>query len=455
MKLCQVSVGGMRGRVRSVALVIGVLGMLGHFHRWAQRAGVAVIGRAPSESRKISRTRQLALSRYLRNCNGARAERKLSPAVNLFNSTPIVARAMVNPGPHDGGRGIGALTAKATFRFSSRGQVELDAQSPFPLFAKDLETPLGPLPAERMAHRGRKFEVMLLGYAYAPQGRPVGELAVGLEVGDERREMVVSGDRFWVTGRGQAPALTRPVPFERMPLGYERSFGGTCQVQIDAQTVVDVFDPINRRGRGFDAQAWARSLAALLGAPAGYPKLIDERRTAPNLEHPNARISSWDDAPEPVGWAPAYPDIGVQHLATLRRESAKARARELRGGAAEPPTALAQPEPNADPDAAQYRAHSDLVLKLPVAGARVRLENLLPDAPVLELPLPRLRVIADYVIYGRQGERELRPYALVVLPEARAFYLCYGTTFTFERGPAKERAFRLRTASGWFQPGEA
>jgi hypothetical protein len=87
-------------------------------------------------------------------------------------------------------------------------------------------------------------------------------------------------------------------------------------------------------------------------------------------------------------------------------------------------------------------------------AARVRLENLLPDAPVVELALPCLRVIADYVVYGRQGERDLRPYALVLLPEERAFYLCYGTTFTFERGPANERALRLRTATGWFQPGE-
>jgi hypothetical protein len=374
--------------------------------------------------------------------------------LNLFNSTPVVARALVNPSLQQGRRGIGALTAKATFRFSRRGQVELDTQAPFPLFAQDLETPLGPLPAERVAHRGSKFEVMLLGHAYAPQGRAVRELTVGLEVGAERREMVVTGDRFWVTGRRQAPALTRPVPFERMPLGYERAFGGNSQVQIDAHTLVDVFDPINRRGRGFDAQAWAHSLGAVLGAPAGYPRLVDEQRAAPNLEHPSARISSWEDAPEPVGWAPAYPDISVHHLDTLRRESAKARAREGQGGVAESPSVSSEPDSNADPDALFYRAHSDLVMRLPPMGARVRLENLLPEAPVVELALPCLRVIADYVVYGRQGERDLRPYALVLLPEERAFYLCYGTTFTFERGPANERAFRLRTATGWFQPGE-
>lgn len=374
--------------------------------------------------------------------------------MNLFNSTPVVARALVNPSRHEGARGIGALTAKATFRFSRRGQVELDTQTPFPLFGQDLETPLGPLPAERMAHRAGKFEVMLLGHAYAPQGRAVGELTVALEVGAERREMVVSGDRLWVTGHGQAPALTRPVPFERMALGYERAFGGTCQVQIDDHTLVDVFDPINRRGRGFDARAWAHSLGAMLGAPAGYPRLIDDQRAAPNLEHPSARISSWEDAPEPVGWAPAYPDISVHHLDTLRRESARARAREGQGAAAESPSVSSQPDPKPDPDALYYRAHSDLVMKLPAMGARVRLENLLLDAPVVELPLPRLRVIADYVVYGRQGERDLRPYALVLLPDERAFYVCYGTTFTFEPGPANERAFRLRTATGWFQPGE-
>ncbi len=359
--------------------------------------------------------------------------------MKLFNSTPVPARLLTNPELARGELGIGTLTAKATFRFDRRGRIELDTQNPFPLFDADRPHPVGLLPTDRPACRGDRFEVMLLGHAYAAHGRALESLRVALEVGDERREIQVVGDRHWVQRRGQAAYLTPPVPFERMPLSYERSFGGSCGVQLDEHTVMDVWDPVNRRGRGFDAQARAVALAATLGAPAGYPRLLADRRDAPNLEHPNALVVSPTDAPEPVGWAPAYPDIAVQHLGVLRRLAAHANS------PLPPPQASAE-----DPDATFFRAHSDLVLSLPAPGAHVRLENLLPDVPVIEFALPTLRVVADYVIYGRTGERDLRPYALVLLPDEAAFYLCYGVPFTFEKGPASERAFRLRTASGWF-----
>lgn len=336
------------------------------------------------------------------------------------------------------------LVAKATFRFDVRGQTELDADEPLPLLDEDQQTSAGVLPADMVARRGSRFEVMLLGHAYAPGRRPAARVKVALSVGRERREMLVSGDRHW-QGRD---VISAPVPFERMPLVYERSFGGSAVVQLDAATQLDVFDPVNRRGRGFDADEQLRGLSELLGAPPGFPVLVDHRRTLPNLEHPEALIERWADAPEPVGWAPAYRDTSIALLATLRRERARASAhgREpQRDGGSAPAAAHAE-----DVDQALYRAHSDWVIDLPPPGASLCLENLLPDAPVLKLALPELRVIADYVVYDRLGECELRPHALVLLPDEYKFYLVYRLAFQFEPGPASERAFRLRTASGWF-----
>lgn len=339
---------------------------------------------------------------------------------------------------------LGLLVAKATFRFDLRGQVELDADDPLPLLDDDQQTPVGILPADMVARRGKRFEVMLLGHAHAPGGRPAPSVRVALTVGRERREMLVFGDRHW-QGRD---AISSPIPFERMPLVYERSFGGSAVVQLDAETLLDVFDPVNRRGRGFDTDEQLRGLSELLGAPPGFPMLVDRHRALPNLEHPAALIARWADAPEPAGWAPAYRDTAVALLSTLRRERVRASAPgtppSSDGGSG---VVAAGPH---DVDQALYRAHSDWVIELPPAGAPVCLENLLSDAPVLKLALPELRVIADYILYGRLGEHELRPQALVLLPDERKFYLVYRLPFQFDPGPASERAFRLRTEPGWF-----
>jgi hypothetical protein len=367
--------------------------------------------------------------------------------VFLFNSTALPALVHVNPDAGPPGVGIGVIGAKATFRFDSRGGCNLDTQAPFDLHADARVHPLGFLPADRLSRRGVKFEVMLLGHAYAPGGRSVGSLRAALSIGDERRVIDVFGDRHWVGLDSERPGISAPEPFARMPLTYERAFGGSFPVQFDPDTVNDVFDPINRRGRGFDARLWADSLVQLLGAPPGYPILRDYLRWLPNLESPSAPIRTPQDAPEPVGWAPAAPDIAVSQLARIRRETARARTAPPSIDAVEAESA---PHPTDDPDEAIYQAHSDWVIAIPPAGARIRLDHLLPDAPTLELRLPQLRVIADYVIYGRMGERELRPTMLVLLPDERAFYIVYTSSFTFERGPAHERAFRLRTASGWY-----
>jgi hypothetical protein len=351
----------------------------------------------------------------------------------LFNATAVPARIRVNAG-EPGQPGIGVLTAKATFRFDRRGRVALDTQAPWPLFERDHATPLGVLPGERVACRGRRFEVMLLGHAYAERGQSARELEVSLSVGKEHRALWVSGDRTWVRRFGRSPVFTAPLPFERMPLTYERAFGGTATVELDAASKLDVSHPLNPRGRGFDASAFLDGLEAWLGAPRGYPRLTDDSRALPNVEHPEARITCWDDAPEPAGFAPGAPDIAVQHLARVRR------------GVAE----NAETSSPTDPDELFYRAHSDLVIDLPPAGAHVRLQNLCADQGVIEFALPELSVIADYIVYGRQGQRELRPYALVLSPDESGFYICYGAAFSFEPGPARERAFRLRLASGWY-----
>jgi hypothetical protein len=122
-------------------------------------------------------------------------------------------------------------------------------------------------------------DVVLAGTAYAPHGRTTTWMDVSVSVGPLRKDLRVFGDRFWRSGEP-----TPPQAFERMPLVWERAFGG-----ID--TVKDKLhgEARNPVGTGFRA-------------PHGEKPLED--LPLPNLEDPHVPISSWKDRPAPVGFAP-------------------------------------------------------------------------------------------------------------------------------------------------------
>ena len=81
-------------------------------------------------------------------------------------------------------------------------------------------------------------EVIVNGTAYAPNGKPVREMQVGLGIGSVRKVLNVAGDRIYDAGNYSAPH-----PFRTMPVVYERAFGGT--------TADGRMDPRNPVGVGF------------------------------------------------------------------------------------------------------------------------------------------------------------------------------------------------------------
>jgi len=79
-------------------------------------------------------------------------------------------------------------------------------------------------------------DVLLNGAAYAPSGRPVERIAVGLQVGPIRKSFAVCGNRQWrVSGVGYAPSEAEP--FERMTISYDNAFGGTDERMRDPAQV--------------------------------------------------------------------------------------------------------------------------------------------------------------------------------------------------------------------------
>jgi len=123
-------------------------------------------------------------------------------------------------------------------------------------------------------------DVILVGSAFSP-GRKERVVDVGLQAGKIRKTVRVFGDRRW-EGKPGSERIGDPLPFERMPLVFERAFGGID----DSDAASPESDPRNPVGTGFRAKNSRRSVA---GTPL------------PNLENPMQPIRTPSDRPEPAG----------------------------------------------------------------------------------------------------------------------------------------------------------
>ncbi len=342
--------------------------------------------------------------------------------MEVTNQTPLAAR--INEVSSSDGRRFGCLVAKATFALRE-GESRLDTQTPYGLFREDVETELGILPNDQTPRHESAFDVMLLAAAYGDGNGPVPSRRVALEVGGRRRELVVFGDRRWEGDRA-----SEPVPFARMPLTWERAFGGSTLVEIDREAFLPVDYPLNPFGRGFDATEGARIIADALKAPSGYPKFTRDDRL-PNVEDPNELVTSRKSTPLPACWAPAPPRV----LAPIAPVLA-----ELTENPAGVQTSAAWQR-------FQRRCHPTWILSEPPAG-RLRLEGCLPGGEVIDAGLPSVEVWLDYDVAGRSGSLRCSPCTLVVLADERRAYLVYRAWFVSEPGGTSD--FRLRLKGGGY-----
>lgn len=123
-------------------------------------------------------------------------------------------------------------------------------------------------------------DVVVLGHAWPPRV-PEPQVQVALRIGPLFRVLTVFGDRRWRKGLG----MSSPEPFEKMPLTYERAFGGMDRSAADPRH--HEMEPRNPVGRGFRAQrSELGSAEALL----------------PNIEDPEQLIRSPKDRPAPAGF---------------------------------------------------------------------------------------------------------------------------------------------------------
>jgi uncharacterized protein YjbI with pentapeptide repeats len=127
-------------------------------------------------------------------------------------------------------------------------------------------------------------EFKLYGHAWAPSGKPVGEMLVSAKIGGLYKQLLVSGDRHF----NIAGMISTPVPFVQMPLTPQRAFGGP-----------DVAD--NPLGKG------AQAVQSADGT---------EQWPLPNVEYMARRIVSRGDIADAAGfWSlEAAAPARVRHL---------------------------------------------------------------------------------------------------------------------------------------------
>jgi len=337
--------------------------------------------------------------------------------MEFVNKTPLVAQLLM--GATDDVHRIGMVVAKATFFISDKEEAspELDIENPYPIFLSDQETPLGILPRDDLPRE--KADVIVLGKAYAPGGRPVKTLEVVAQIGTETRRLVVFGDRFWLD-RG---TISEPKPFTEMELTYSRAYGGTAWVEIDKESFVMVCDPVNPLGKGFDALTMAQAMGELYAAPQGYPKLT-ERRPLPNIEDPQNLVTSWEDDPDPVCWTTV-----PLHFPFLLEEILKV---DAEGGLKIELGAF-------------QRAHPSMQFEELVPGTPIIIRGMTKDGnPVFcKVPQwePKLAVVSD-------GDTEatvldLKLEAVVILVEEGKYYVLFRSIFNFLYRPDIRRKASL------------
>lgn len=125
-------------------------------------------------------------------------------------------------------------------------------------------------------------DIVLIGHAHT-QKPNTSQVDVGLRVGPVQKVARVIGDRYLIKN-GNSVSVQGPLQFDKIPLVYERAFGGWDRNHPNPEK--HHFDPHNPVGVGF-------------GHPTGNP---DEPVRLPNIENPNRLWRGWGDRPPPAGF---------------------------------------------------------------------------------------------------------------------------------------------------------
>jgi hypothetical protein len=324
--------------------------------------------------------------------------------VELLNATRMVAG--FNLGVEPSGRELLVVVAKGTFRIPPPDAPDSIAlhETQLPLVMADTFTGApglsAPVHEVDFAPRKPRCDILLLGSAYAPRGRPASRVEVGLRVGSWSKTFAVIGPRQWecaVAGVGATP----PGVFVRQPISYDVAFGGTDLLHEDpAQHAAFMANPV---GRGFHRHMRVEWVE---GRPLPATEEIDHAVRAPDGNYRPMALG-----PVGRGWDPRYRFAGTYDDVWREKHF-----------------------PFLPPDFdEQYFQAAPLDQQVPLDHFRngpveVLLANLTPDG-LTRFTIPHL--VAPVHVFTRDGEREDHTATLdtvVIEPDEGRFSLTWRMT---------------------------
>ena len=313
-----------------------------------------------------------------------------------INDTPYAGTTVLLP-DHEGTRSAVAII-KATCEFAIDGSVRLsDHQIPLCYGEGYMGEPGKSsvrYPSD-MVFEKLGTDIAVNGHVYAPGQVPVTECPAMVQIGLIRKILAVQGDRTFRTVAGFT-SRTRPQPFVRMPLCYERAFGGADTSHPDPRHH-DVFmeNPI---GRGYRADRSKQSVH-------GW--------TLPNIEDVENRIQAPMDRPAPAGFGCIPPnwEPRLSYAGTLDDAWENTR----------------MPLPPRDADIRRHNAAAPgLVSETPLHGREtVTLVNLHPHQDKVTFTLPGLSLTAAFTFDDETVKPAPVLDTLIIEPDDSRIVLVY------------------------------
>jgi hypothetical protein len=166
---------------------------------------------------------------------------------------------MANPGKYqialgrnDRGEHVLSVIVKRTYRIARQGSVvrvdEDHELRKIDYYYDDGDPEWATVQYESELAAFKPFtDIVVIGRAYAPRGEPTQRMTVSVQVGEQKKSLVVTGHRNCLFRGTQSPAFTEPTPFSEMELRYDRAYGGRDEKSI---AEIPFFYPRNDMGKG-------------------------------------------------------------------------------------------------------------------------------------------------------------------------------------------------------------
>ena len=175
---------------------------------------------------------------------------------------------------------------RATFAFDEEGRLELLEDQPSLVFGDQYDLTI-PITDENEVYQTTRdllyvsdltpykpaTDVLVIGKAQAPGGKPVQEWLATVKLGGVYKTVRLTGPRYWERRAFGRWSLTAPEPTASVPLLYSHAYGGRLRPEVPYEELKpEELDMRNPLGRGFDAAHGGK----------------EDRYPAPQIEYPQS-----------------------------------------------------------------------------------------------------------------------------------------------------------------------